>query len=50
MNTRKKISFIDKTCDRIFDWAAVMLIQSLPIIGPIYTIARRINEHSGDKR
>jgi hypothetical protein len=50
MNTRKKVSIIDRTCDRIFDWAAVRLIQSLPIIGPIYTVARKINEHAGEKR
>lgn len=49
MNTRKKASIIDRTCDRIFIWAAGRLIESLPIIGPIYTVAKKVNELSGEK-
>jgi hypothetical protein len=44
MNTRKKASLIDRTCDRIFYWAAGTLIESLPIVGPIYAVAKTVNK------
>jgi hypothetical protein len=44
MKSRKKISIFDRTCDRIFDWAAGMLIGSLPVIGPIFSVVSLAND------
>ena len=44
MNSRKKISIFDRTCDRIFDLAAGILIGSLPVIGPIYAVITLVND------
>lgn len=44
MKNRKKISIFDRFCDGIFDWAAGMLIQSLPVIGPIYSLISLAND------
>ena len=44
MQNRKKVSIFDRTCDRVFSWAAGRLISALPVIGPIYTVLTLVNE------
>ncbi len=51
MRNRKKTSIFDKICSRIFNWAAGRLLESLPVIGPIYKVVSLVNEvHSVTRR
>lgn len=44
MKNRKKVSIFDRTCDSVFGWAAGMLIGSIPVIGPIYSVISLVSE------
>jgi hypothetical protein len=51
MRNRKKTSIFDKICSKIFNWAAGKLLESLPVIGPIYKVVSLVNDvHSATRR
>jgi hypothetical protein len=43
-NRKNRVSFFDRVCSKLFNWAAGMLLETLPVIGPIYKVATLLND------
>lgn len=43
-NRKKRESLISKLCSKFFNWAAGMLMEAIPVIGPIYKVVSIVND------